>query len=73
MSDKNNKKHSADMLDFDIENAASVTEFTGLISVAPNTSDELDAYSEIMNYSPLAADMAEYAPKKKSNSDSARA
>ncbi len=70
---KNNKKYSADMFDFDIENAVSVTECTGLISQAPHTSEELAAYNDILNYSPLSADMAEYTEKSQSNNGKTRA
>lgn len=38
-------------------NAASVTECTGLIPSAPHTREELDAYDEIINYSPDSANI----------------
>lgn len=38
--------------DFDVCNAISATDCTGLIPWAPNSEEQLDAYDEIINYSP---------------------
>lgn len=41
--------------DIDLMNACSVTDCTGLIPRLPNTQQELDAYKEIVDYEPRAA------------------
>ncbi len=46
-----------EMFDIDEGNAVSVTECTGLIPYAPHTREELDAYDEIINYSPDSANI----------------
>lgn len=58
MNDKR-KEHIifSEMFDIDEGNAVSVTECTGLIPSAPHTREELDAYDEIINYSPSAANI----------------
>jgi hypothetical protein len=45
------------MFDFDVSNAISQTECTGLIPWAPRNSHELDAYDEIISYSPESANI----------------
>ncbi len=51
---------NSDMFDFDISNAISTHECTGLIPYAPNSENELDAYDEIWNYSPESANIYNY-------------
>ena len=46
--------------DFDVCNAISATDCTGLIPWAPNSEDQLDAYDEIVNYSPESANIYNY-------------
>lgn len=48
------------MFDFDICNATSVHDCTGLIPWAPNSQSQLDSYDEIMNYSPETANIYNY-------------
>lgn len=45
------------MFDFDIENAASTQDFTGLIPFAPKNEAQLDSYDDILNYSAKDADI----------------
>lgn len=45
------------MFDIDESDAVSVTDCTGLIPLAPHTKEELDAYSEIINYLPDYSDI----------------
>lgn len=46
--------------DFDVCNAISATDCTGLIPWAPNSEEQLDAYDEIINYSPESANIYNY-------------
>ncbi|MCC8169763.1 MAG: hypothetical protein LIO59_05285 [Oscillospiraceae bacterium] len=46
-----------EMFDIDEGNAASANDCTGLIPSAPHTREELDAYDEIINYSPESANI----------------
>lgn len=46
-----------EMFDIDEGNAVSATDCTGLIPSAPHTREELDAYDEIINYSPETANI----------------
>ena len=46
--------------DFDVNNAISSHECTGLIPWAPENEAELDAYDEIWNYSPESANVFNY-------------
>ena len=46
--------------DFDVCNAISATDCTGLIPWAPNSEDQLDAYDEIVIYSPESANIYNY-------------
>ncbi len=48
------------MFDFDICNAISARECTGLIPWAPNSEEQLDSYDEIMDYSPETANIYNY-------------
>lgn len=48
------------MFDFDVCNAISVRECTGLIPWEPNSENQLDAYDEIMDYSPETANIYNY-------------
>ena len=48
------------MFDFDICNAISSNECTGLIPWGPNAESQLDSYDEIMNYSPETANIYNY-------------
>ena len=48
------------MFDFDISNAISSTDCTGLIPWAPSSEEQLDSYDEIMNYSPETANIYNY-------------
>lgn len=43
--------------DFDVCNAISATECTGLIPWAPHSETQLDAYDEIWEYSPESANI----------------
>lgn len=56
---KDGKEHIIfhEMFNIDEGNAVSVTECTGLIPSAPHTREELDAYDEIINYSPDSANI----------------
>lgn len=57
--DKNRHEHIIfnELFDIDEGNAVSATECTGLIPKAPRNSAELDAYDEIINYSPDSANI----------------
>lgn len=57
--DKNRKEHIIfnELFDIDEGNAVSATDCTGLIPTAPHTREELDAYDEIINYSPDSANI----------------
>ena len=46
--------------DFDVCNAISATDCTGLIPWAPNSEEQLDSYDEIINYSPESANIYNY-------------
>lgn len=48
------------MFDFDVSNASSAYECTGLIPWAPESETQLDAYDEIMNYSPESINIYNY-------------
>lgn len=48
------------MFDFDVCGAISACECTGLIPWAPHSEEELDAYDEIMSYSPETANIYNY-------------
>lgn len=48
------------MFDFDVCNAISTHECTGLIPWAPCTENELDSYDEILDYSPESANIYNY-------------
>lgn len=52
--DRMNQKQSVDMqeYEFDICNACSATDCTGLIPVAPQDESELDSYKDIYNFEP---------------------
>lgn len=45
------------MFDLDEGNATSVNDCTGLIPSAPHTREELEAYDEIVHYSPESANI----------------
>ena len=45
-------KYDDPMFDYDTANAISHTECTGLIPFGPESEDEREAYSDIINYSP---------------------
>ena len=45
------------MFDFDIENAISSQDCTGLIPSAPKTEAEFESYNDIINYSPRSANI----------------
>lgn len=45
------------MFDFDIGNAISSQECTGLIPSAPKTEAEFDSYDDIINFSPKSANI----------------
>jgi len=49
---KNYKKQPEEFEKFDLANAASPTECTGLIQQIPESDDEFDSYHEIYNYGP---------------------
>lgn len=57
--DKNRHEHIIfnELFDIDEGNAVSATECTGLIPKAPRNNAELDAYDEIINYSPDSANI----------------
>ena len=65
---KNNKKQNYEehvifhdsMFDFDVCNAISTHECTGLIPWGPNAEYQLDSYDEIMDYSPETANIYNY-------------
>lgn len=48
------------MFDFDIFNATSAHECTGLIPWEPDSENQLDAYDEIWNYSPETVNIYNY-------------
>ncbi len=48
------------MFDFNVSNAISTHECTGLIPWAPDCENELDSYDEIWNYSPETANIYNY-------------
>lgn len=63
MKNKKNEKHvifKNSMFDLDVCNATCVHECTGLIPWAPNSESELDAYDEILDYSPETANIYNY-------------
>ncbi len=49
--------------DFDTNDTISARECTGLIPWSPESEAELDAYDEIMNYSPESANIYNYGNK----------
>lgn len=51
-------KNSA--FDFDVTNAISARECTGLIPWGPNSEDQLDSYDELVSYSPESANIFNY-------------
>lgn len=55
--DKNEHIIFNELFDIDEGNAVSATDCTGLIPKAPHTREELDAYDEIINYSPDSANI----------------
>lgn len=52
-----NEQINLEMLDIEDGNATSVNDCTGLIPSAPRTREELEAYDEIVNYSPESANI----------------
>ncbi len=46
-----------------VTNSVSAYECTGLIPWGPNTRDQLFAYDEIINYSPISANVYNYTKK----------
>lgn len=63
MSEKKYPEHvifSDSKFDFDVNDAISMQECTGLIPWAPENEAELDAYDEIFNYSPETANIFNY-------------
>lgn len=50
----------SNMFDFDVSNAISTRECTGLIPWAPNSENQLDAYDEIFSYSPETVNIYNY-------------
>lgn len=59
---KNTPKYKL-MTDLDINNCASVNEFTGMIPTPPQSEEERENYMDIMDYSPESVDIF----KKKEN------
>lgn len=51
------------MFDFDIANATSTQDCTGLIPFAPENAEQLEAYDAIMNYSAKNANISSQAKK----------
>lgn len=52
------------MFDFDVTNATSTQDCTGLIPFAPESLSQLDAYDDILNYSAKDADIYRQSKKQ---------